>query len=449
MNAFLTSHRQEFKTYLDNICSISSSTSPSPPIPPSYSTPLAILQRLPPTSREGFPSLPYLVDHARNFAALVDLWLDNTQSSAPNIQTTDGDLLKFHNLCVSLHERTHECLQRAEAAERPTSSLSVKWEELVEQLQGSASFEPSRGAATRNKAQHASSLSDVTGSAPTSPGNSNGTNMADDGESSEGTSTPITIKTSRSNKSRHGQTSSISASQSSLGSTSAPFLTNPFSRKEGKSPRQYAHMAGGSASASASASAAEEDEAEEADTPPGSSDGLHHFPTHPPFVYPHHATSPATHPSNSSSSFSTRHKPEANFPVSLSHIATQTGRAIVRRPGSAGGQSLEGSDAGSLDEHATALPVLDKEKEKDKERSRGLQKILPFKRRGRKEEKDREKELKGREKGKERERERERERGRDSRDRSRDGERGGSALGDYSMWGDEVMRGAQVLKSEK
>jgi hypothetical protein len=131
MNAFLTSHRQEFKKYLDDICSISTTSSPAPPVPPSYSTPIAILHRLPPTFKEGFPSLPYLIDHSRNFAMLVNLWLDNTTKSAHDIQAGDGDLLRFHNICVSLSERTKDCLNRAEPAERPSSSLSFIWEELV------------------------------------------------------------------------------------------------------------------------------------------------------------------------------------------------------------------------------------------------------------------------------------------------------------------------------
>src|ERR1700712_4703616 len=76
MNTFLTSHRAEFKTFLDVICSVPSSSLPVI-IPPSYSTPLTILSRLPPTSREGFPSLPYLIDHAKSFASLVNLWLEH------------------------------------------------------------------------------------------------------------------------------------------------------------------------------------------------------------------------------------------------------------------------------------------------------------------------------------------------------------------------------------
>ncbi|KAF2416963.1 hypothetical protein EJ08DRAFT_97320 [Tothia fuscella] len=137
MNTFMSAHRQEFKSFLDNVCAISSSNSPVVPIPPSYSTPLAILTRLPPTSREGFPSLPYLIDHARNFAALVALWLDHA-GNIGGIMETDGDLLKFHNLVVSLRQRTEDCLASAERAERPSSSLSFKWEELVEQLENTS-----------------------------------------------------------------------------------------------------------------------------------------------------------------------------------------------------------------------------------------------------------------------------------------------------------------------
>jgi hypothetical protein len=139
MNTFLSSHRHEFKNFLDNVCSISTSSMTLVPIPPSYSTPLAILTRLPPTSREGFPSLPYLVDHARNFAGLVTLWLDHA-GQVGNIQDTDGDLLKFHQTCISLRQRTEDCLARAERAERPSSSHSIKWEELVENLENGSAY---------------------------------------------------------------------------------------------------------------------------------------------------------------------------------------------------------------------------------------------------------------------------------------------------------------------
>ena len=140
MNTFLSSHRQEFKDFIDKICDITpTAVSTLSPIPPSYSTPLAILQRLPPASREGFPSLPYLIDHARSFAELVRIWLDNVDAGNPGLPFSDGDLTKFHNICVSLQQRTQDCLNRAERAERPNSTLSMKWEELVDKMSADAS----------------------------------------------------------------------------------------------------------------------------------------------------------------------------------------------------------------------------------------------------------------------------------------------------------------------
>ncbi|KAI9769269.1 MAG: hypothetical protein M1840_004398 [Geoglossum simile] len=134
MNRFLTTHRQLFKEFIDTICSVSPELGLSSAIPPSYATPITILARLPPTSREGFPSLPYLIDHARAFAELVTLWLDCLARTSKH-QILDGDILGFHELCVDLQQRTKECLEKAEQAERPSSQCSFKWEELLEQLE--------------------------------------------------------------------------------------------------------------------------------------------------------------------------------------------------------------------------------------------------------------------------------------------------------------------------
>lgn len=398
MNAFLNSHRQEFKTYLDNICSISSTTSPSPPIPPSYSTPLAILQRLPPTSREGFPSLPYLVDHARNFAALVDLWLENTRNSAQNIQSTDGDLLRFHQICVALNERTSDCLNRAERAERPSSSLSVKWEELVEQLQGSASFESGRGAATKNRAVIKEEGRE---SMPTSPG------TGDEQTSSSSTSTPITMKPVRPPKTRHQQNSSISASASSLTSNTSNTVSNPFTSKSGRNAG-YAPSLNDSASQSASAAASASASAAE-ETPPGSSDGLHMAP--PPSYPPTHA-----HSSTSPGSF-----PYANPNMHINASSLANSGAFSRPPRSAGGQSMEGSDGGSAqDDEYTALPAFSKDASAKERKDRGFRGVLPFQRKRKDKEKD---------KGKDRERDRSTDRGEGM------GRGGGSALGEYASQG--------------
>lgn len=79
--------------------------------------------------------MPYLIDHARNFAALVSLWLEHTTIGEENIPSTESDLLKFHHLCLQLQQRTTDCLERAEHAERPSSGLSFQWEELVDRLE--------------------------------------------------------------------------------------------------------------------------------------------------------------------------------------------------------------------------------------------------------------------------------------------------------------------------
>lgn len=169
MNTFLIQHREGFKTFIDDVCHIPapipsgaySSSSTSPTYPPgvvtaeqhlSYTTPMTIMHRLPPSSREGFPSLPYLIDQARSFADLIHLWLDAIAAlSSPGdaatlpgkshadilhaISSTEGDLKEFHRLCEELNTRTQECLNRAERAERPDSPHSFQWEDVINQLQ--------------------------------------------------------------------------------------------------------------------------------------------------------------------------------------------------------------------------------------------------------------------------------------------------------------------------
>ncbi|KAL8763088.1 MAG: hypothetical protein Q9184_001048 [Pyrenodesmia sp. 2 TL-2023] len=132
MNSFLNTHRQGFKTFVDTVCSISPDHANSA-IPPSYATPITILGRLPGTSREGFPSLPYLIDQAKECAALVDLWLDRPQIVDGPIPMSQ-ELRAFNAMCESSRKKTQHCLNRAEQAERPSGVLEPKWEELVEQM---------------------------------------------------------------------------------------------------------------------------------------------------------------------------------------------------------------------------------------------------------------------------------------------------------------------------
>lgn len=179
MNAFLIQNREGFKSFIDDVCYVpaplsasvhASMSGPSTTHPIgmvsaethlSYTTPMTIMQRLPPTSREGFPSLPYLIDQARAFAELVQLWLEATTEMSGGPETTatskshaevmaairasEGDLMSFHEICTRLHKRTQECLNRAERAERPNSALSFRWDELIDQLQPNQNLANSDG----------------------------------------------------------------------------------------------------------------------------------------------------------------------------------------------------------------------------------------------------------------------------------------------------------------
>lgn len=139
MNKFLVGNRADFKLFVDEICDIPSSH-PTPITTPSYTTPLQILGRLPSTSREGFPSLPFLVDQARCFANLIRIWLEVVPERLSELEEIDASLARFHQLALQLQERTEDCLDEAEQAERPSGDLEVKWEELVDSMERAVTF---------------------------------------------------------------------------------------------------------------------------------------------------------------------------------------------------------------------------------------------------------------------------------------------------------------------
>ncbi|KAJ5082851.1 hypothetical protein N7532_011894 [Penicillium argentinense] len=139
MNKFLVGNRSDFKQFVDHICSIYADQ-PAPVPTPSYTTPVQILGRLPPTSREGFPSLPFLIDHARSYANLIRVWLEVVPERMAELEEVDASLAKFHQLAHRLRERTEECLDKAEQAERPNGTLEVKWEELVDSMERAVTF---------------------------------------------------------------------------------------------------------------------------------------------------------------------------------------------------------------------------------------------------------------------------------------------------------------------
>ncbi|KAL1881429.1 hypothetical protein VTK73DRAFT_3947 [Phialemonium thermophilum] len=120
MNRFLNSQRQSLKDFLDRVCAIPIERT-NVVLPASYSTPITILGRLSPLAREGFPSLPYLIDHARNFSALVKLWVEDNPIVSTNLHVYDSALLDFNSLAMEIHKRAAEC-QAAIESLRASSS---------------------------------------------------------------------------------------------------------------------------------------------------------------------------------------------------------------------------------------------------------------------------------------------------------------------------------------
>jgi hypothetical protein len=134
MNKFLTSATPEFKDFVDEICSISASEMSSALVEPQYGAPNQIKGRLPPASREGLPSLPFLLDPTKLLADLVELWA----AQAPkNISQTGSDqvMQTFDALCRDLHKRSQDCLSSAEQAEKPDTKLESKWQQVLKEQQ--------------------------------------------------------------------------------------------------------------------------------------------------------------------------------------------------------------------------------------------------------------------------------------------------------------------------
>ncbi|KAI1179254.1 Rho GTPase activation protein [Nemania sp. FL0916] len=139
MNKFLGLQRQSFKTFIDQICSVASDRS-ALTVPASYSTPVTILGRLSPNGREGFPSLPYLIDHQRSYAALVRLWLDVHHKSAPDSHVFEGELEEFHNLCLEVQRRSDDCMAQVEMF-RACENDSVVTNDLTENFEKASLLE--------------------------------------------------------------------------------------------------------------------------------------------------------------------------------------------------------------------------------------------------------------------------------------------------------------------
>ena len=123
MNKFLSASKMEFRTFIDEICAVPSKA-PSKTVSPSYATPIQILGRLPASSREGFPSLPFLIDSAQRFADLASLWVHHGAGVIIQEDEDDKALLEFHGLCQDISRKTNACLVANDLSRRPESMQS-------------------------------------------------------------------------------------------------------------------------------------------------------------------------------------------------------------------------------------------------------------------------------------------------------------------------------------
>jgi hypothetical protein len=140
MNRFLNAQKTSFKLYIDEVCDVPADRGASA-LPASYSTPVTILGRLNPTAREGFPSLPFLIDQARNYASLIKLWVDTKPVEAKDRdEELEGDLLVFNELCGALQGRADACLAKV-ASMRPDVDSPSDVEDLAELLEQASLIE--------------------------------------------------------------------------------------------------------------------------------------------------------------------------------------------------------------------------------------------------------------------------------------------------------------------
>lgn len=140
MNRFLSAATPEFKRFIDEICS----WDPAQNVhhEPQYQAAVQVKPRLSPLSREGLPTLPFLLDAPKSMATLIDLWVDNAPS---NIIDTGIDecVQNFHKTCLKVRQRTQDCMTMAEGAQEPNTELEGQWQRMLsEQPRGRFVFNP-------------------------------------------------------------------------------------------------------------------------------------------------------------------------------------------------------------------------------------------------------------------------------------------------------------------
>lgn len=168
MDEFCSQHRKQFEFYIDAVCAPVNETNPShtpeteskrlingtngrrPSSAASDSAftytagPLAAMtRRLAPIAREGYLSLPHLIDPARNLAALVDLWLAYAsgmhESLLRSAEDDNDSLARFHRLCLVLGQKTRAHATRIDQDASPSSGrigiALQKWVALAERIE--------------------------------------------------------------------------------------------------------------------------------------------------------------------------------------------------------------------------------------------------------------------------------------------------------------------------
>ena len=134
MNKFLSSATPEFRDFVDEISSISASQISMASMEPQYVAPNQMKGRLPQASREGLPSLPFLLDQTKLMADLVDLWVTRAPKNIAEIGV-DNSVQSFDAICRGLYQRSQDCMSSAEQAEKPDAKMELKWHQALKEQQ--------------------------------------------------------------------------------------------------------------------------------------------------------------------------------------------------------------------------------------------------------------------------------------------------------------------------
>lgn len=239
-----------------------------------------VLDRLPPHAREGFLSLPGLIDPAKNLALLVNLWLDSLEvrvhraaaaaaarnnddraSVEPILRELDdpyNNLARFHHICQELRDKAFAYRQSAERGQEEmeideeeentgitAANIVVKWVSIAERMETSPHEFWVTRADDRPWSRASSSLYPATISSEeyartTSSGGSNEATSPSSLYSAAPAPPNISRDRERGGKPRTGRISLFSSNSSTLGTKSGQ------SGKDKKGAKPHSISSGGS-----------------------------------------------------------------------------------------------------------------------------------------------------------------------------------------------------------